>query len=128
MYLRSYSLAKIVQSESIEDLTALHKRVKNITKKSERFFVSEDFLKEKEEQLLFEVFKETKIKFKSSIVENNYIQACSQFLEMKPVIDSFFDKVLVMAEDVKLRQNRIALLQRLDELLSEIADFSLIVE
>jgi glycyl-tRNA synthetase beta chain len=128
MYLRSYSLAKIVQSDSIDDLTALHKRVKNITKKSERFFVSEDGLKEKEEQLLFDVFKETRGKFKASILENNYIQACSQFLEMKPVIDGFFDKVLVMAEDQKLRENRIALLQRLDELLSEIADFSLIVE
>ena len=70
----------------------------------------------------------TKIKIETAHLDNDYLQGCSQFLEMKPVIDKFFDKVLVMAEDPQVRQNRIALLQRLDELLSQIADFSLIVE
>jgi len=118
----------VVRSDSIEDLVALHKRLKNIIKKSERFFVSENLLTEKEEILLFDIFKETKIKIETAHLENDYLQGCSQFLEMKPVIDKFFDKVLVMAEDPQVRQNRIALLQRLDELLSQIADFSLIVE
>jgi glycyl-tRNA synthetase beta chain len=47
---------------------------------------------------------------------------------MKPLIDNFFDNVLVMAEEQKLRENRIALVQLLDKMLSKIADFSLIVE
>ena len=128
MYLRSLSTAKVARSDSIEDLVALHKRIKNIIKKSERFLVSENLLTEKEEILLFDIFKETKIKIETAHLDNDYLQGCSQFLEMKPVIDKFFDKVLVMAEDPQVRQNRIALLQRLDELLSQIADFSLIVE
>ena len=113
---------------SNEDLAALHKRLKNIIKKSDRFFVSENLLIEKEEKVLFDIFKETKIKIETAHLDHDYLQGCSQFLEMKPVIDEFFDKVLVMAEDQEVRQNRIALLQRLDELLSQIADFSLIVE
>lgn len=128
MYLRCLSTAKVAQSDSVEDLTALHKRLKNITKKSDRFFVSENMLVEKEEKILFDIFKETKIKIETAHLDHDYLQGCSQFLEMKPVIDAFFDKVLVMAEDQDVRQNRIALLQRLDELLSQIADFSLIVE
>ena len=128
MYLRCLSTAKIVLSDSIEDLISLHKRLKNIIKKFDRFFVSENLLIEKEEKLLFDIFKETKIKIETALLSNDFLQGCSQFLEMKPVIDNFFDKVLVMAEDQNVKHNRIALLQRLDELLSQIADFSLIVE
>ncbi|MCP5105004.1 MAG: glycine--tRNA ligase subunit beta, partial [bacterium] len=128
MYLRAHGVAKVVQSDSIEHLAALHKRLKNIVKKSEHFFISEDQLVEDEEKILFDIFKETKAKIETSFMDGDYLQGCAQFLEMKPVIDSFFDKVLVMAEDQKVRQNRIALVQRLDEMLSRIADFSLIVD
>ena len=128
MYLRCHSVSKIAQSDSIEHLIALHKRLKNIIKKSEPFSTSEDLLIETEEKILFDIFRETKIKIKKAIANYDYLLGCSQFLEMKPVVDKFFDKVLVMAEDQKLRENRIALLQRMDELLSEMADFSLIVE
>lgn len=128
MFVRCYGVSKVVQGEAIQDLIALHKRLKNIIKKSERFLISEDLLKEKEEKILFDIFKETETKIESSMTDNDYVQACSQFLEMKPVIDEFFDQVLVMAEDEKLKQNRVALLQRMDELLSRIADFSLVVE
>ena len=47
---------------------------------------------------------------------------------MKPVIDNFFDTVLVMHEKEKIRKNRIALLQNLDYLLSNIADFSILTD
>jgi glycyl-tRNA synthetase beta chain len=47
---------------------------------------------------------------------------------MKPVVDDFFENVHVMADDPALKKNRIGLVQHMDELLSQIADFSLIVE
>jgi glycyl-tRNA synthetase len=46
------------------------------------------------------------------------------FLPMIPNIDQFFDEVLVMAEDTSLRQNRLALLQRIVALGSGVADMS----
>lgn len=128
MYMRCISVGKIADSESIQHLIALHKRLKNITKKAEKHPVSEEYLVENEEKLLFDIFKETHAKIETSIRENDFMQACSQYLEMKPVIDGFFDKVLVMAEDPNVRRNRLALLLELDALLSEIADFSLVVE
>lgn len=45
---------------------------------------------------------------------------------LQPVIDSFFDEVLVMAEDPRVRANRIALLSRVRGLFLEVADFSLL--
>ena len=81
-----------------------------------------------EEKILFEIYRESKTEIEKLAINNNYIQACSKIIEMKPVIDNYFEKVLVMAEDDKIKENRIALLQCLNELLSKIADFSLIIE
>lgn len=81
-----------------------------------------------EEKILFEIYKESKTEITGLIFSDNYIQACSKFIEMKPVIDNYFEKVLIMAEDNKIKENRIALLQKLDELLSKITDFTLIIE
>ena len=46
------------------------------------------------------------------------------FLPMIPAINHFFDIVLVMAEDLSLRQNRLGLLQRIAALAEGIADLS----
>jgi len=128
LFVRCYGVSKVANSDAILHLVSLHKRLKNIVKNAQRCVVSEDRLIEKEEKILFDIFKETKTKIEASIVNGEYVEACSQFLEMKPVVDNFFEKVLVNAEDEGLKQNRVGLVQRMDELLSQIADFSLIVE
>ena len=46
------------------------------------------------------------------------------FLPMIPAINAFFDKVLVMAEDDRLRQNRLGLLQRIAVLAAGVADMA----
>ena len=46
---------------------------------------------------------------------------------MRPAVDKFFDDVLVMAKDEKVRENRLAFLAQLLSELSAVADFSEIV-
>lgn len=127
-FLKATDVSKMVETDSIDILITLHKRVKNIIKGFNTFFISEDLLMGDEEKILFDIYKESKAEIEKSVLNNNYIQACSKIIEMKPVIDNYFEKVLVMAEDNKIKENRIALLQHLNELLSKIADFSLITE
>ena len=43
---------------------------------------------------------------------------------LKPFIDDFFEKVMVMCEDKELRLNRAALLQQLGKLMNQVADIS----
>jgi len=43
---------------------------------------------------------------------------------LTPTVNRFFDKVLVMADDPRLRANRLRLLKKLDDLFLEVADFS----
>ncbi len=56
--------------------------------------------------------------------EKKYRKALEKISELRPAVDFFFDKVLVMAEDEEVRRNRIALLGNLLKEFSTIADFS----
>jgi len=126
--LKTHDLSKIVQAPSVSELIALHRRLKNIIKDPGEFTISEDTFIQKEEKILYDIFKESRAKIESLMLNHRYMEVCSKILEMKPVIDNFFDKVMVMAEEQRLKENRIALVQQIDQLLSKIADFSLIVE
>ncbi len=53
-----------------------------------------------------------------------WMTSCSAFLPMIPVINRFFEQVLVMAEDEALQRNRLGLLQRIAALASGVADLS----
>ena len=59
--------------------------------------------------------------------DGNYALALSTIAEMRPFVDAFFDKVMVMAPEASLRQARLGLLQRVLIDFSRIADFSEIV-
>ena len=56
-----------------------------------------------------------------------YSRALAEISRIRPAVDAFFDKVMVMVEDERLRANRLALLQTLLKEFSTIADFSEIV-
>jgi len=127
-FLKAEALTKLITSGLDDQLVALQRRLKNIGKGFKHCNFSEGLLKDNEEKILSDVFKESKPRIDALIIKKNYLQASSEILEMKPIIDRFFDKILVMDENESLRNNRIALLQRIDELLSSVADFSLLVE
>ena len=59
--------------------------------------------------------------------EKDYKSALIMLSTLRPAVDKFFDKVMVMVDDEKLRANRLALLQTLVNEFSTIADFSEIV-
>jgi len=59
--------------------------------------------------------------------EKDYEPALLEIAKLRPAIDKFFDKVMVMVEDENLRAHRLALLQALVKEFSTIADFSEIV-
>lgn len=125
-FLRATDLQTMENSESIQHLIMIHKRLRNMIKNSQEFQFSKDLLTVEAEKLLNEIFEGSREKIEALVEDKKYLQACSEILEMKPVIEKFFEDVLVMDKDEKIKQNRIALLQKIDNLLSGIADFSLI--
>jgi glycyl-tRNA synthetase beta chain len=55
---------------------------------------------------------------------SNYKEALSQMRSLKEPVDKYFTDVLVMAEDNKIRQNRLLMLWQIRDLFFKIADFS----
>jgi glycyl-tRNA synthetase beta chain len=60
-------------------------------------------------------------------INRNYEHALIEISKLRPIVDRFFDKVMVMVDDERVRANRLALLQSLLKEFSTIADFSEIV-
>lgn len=56
--------------------------------------------------------------------QGEYTQALKQLAALRPAVDAFFDKVMVMVEDAALRDNRLALLTKLEGLFMRVADIS----
>ena len=87
----------------------------------ERFTVLEDQFEVPIEKLLFEALQQAEDAMGDVITVDAFLNA---FMPMIPVINRFFDEVLVMAEDEKTRQNRLGLLQRIASLTDGIMDMS----
>ena len=58
------------------------------------------------------------------LANKRYDLAMAEILRMKEPVDSFFDGVMVMAEDLTVRQNRLNLLTAIARLFLQIGDFS----
>lgn len=54
----------------------------------------------------------------------NYTQVLTELATLQPAIDAFFDNVMVMVDDIAVRTNRLALLQDLRQLFTQVADIS----
>jgi glycyl-tRNA synthetase beta chain len=104
------------------------KRVRNILKGAKKIVrISKELMKEPAEKALLKKGNEISTKLNAGIKENNYSEVLKLLLEMRPVIDRLFDDVLVMCKEVKLRDNRLALVNFIHELFLRFADFSRIV-
>ena len=60
----------------------------------------------------------------ASVKNDDYGAAMSRVVPLKPFVDTFFDKVMVMADDKALRENRVRLLMEISALFGTVADFS----
>jgi len=76
------------------------------------------------ESELAKMLLEAKTLLPSFLAASDYEKALNTLVRMKPVIDNFFNGVLVNAEDERLRANRLSLLCAVDRLFSRVADFS----
>ncbi|MFO1371358.1 MAG: glycine--tRNA ligase subunit beta [Candidatus Competibacteraceae bacterium] len=108
-------------------LAAANKRIRNILKKVETvlpFEVQPELLREEAEQALAGCLVELSSEAVPLMESGLYGEALSRLARLREPVDAFFDRVLVMAEDPALRDNRIALLNELSSLFLRVADFS----
>jgi len=124
---RVEALASLGSSPQFEPFILMAKRINNILKGVPAAKVNPDLFAEKEERDLHSTLTVVRDNAGPMIVRGDFVRAQGIVFRLQPVLNTFFEKVLVMAEEKNVRQNRLGLLQSINKLLLEIADYSLVV-
>jgi glycyl-tRNA synthetase beta chain len=86
--------------------------------------INPSLFSEDAEKNLYQSFLKAKEKIDHHLGKRDYEPSLLEMTQMKKPIDEFFDKVMVMVEDEKIRNSRLALLNEIGQLFLKIADFS----
>ncbi|MCX5830586.1 MAG: glycine--tRNA ligase subunit beta [Deltaproteobacteria bacterium] len=121
------ALATLKDDAGFEPLASAFKRVGNIIKDFPGGTVDPGLFESEAEQNLYNVYLEIKEKVALLIESGDYLAALREIARLRQPVDNFFDAVLVMAEDEKIRFNRLSLLAAISSIFRQIADFSRIV-
>jgi len=121
--------------EVAKDLAAANKRVQNIMRKNreeigtdlEGAALKPAMLTEAAEKDLYQSMLDITPFVQGYLDRGEYGKNLKALVTLKPFIDDFFEKVMVMCEDKRLRLNRALLLQQLGNLMNQVADISKLV-
>jgi glycyl-tRNA synthetase beta chain len=124
--LRIVALEQFMQLPQAPQLIAAHKRVANILAKQTLDVhnnIDPELLQDSAERALSQALHTTQ----AAVAQlQDYRQYLHALADLQAPLDQFFDNVMVMAEDKALRQNRLRLLAQIEQLLSHVADLSLL--
>ena len=124
---RILAVADFMRLDEALPLAMANKRIANILRQANGDFNEQPDitkLEQKEESDLFKKLVALEGEIQPLLDERQYAEALGKLATVKSSTDAFFDHVLVMTDDEALKQNRLALLNRLHKLFLEIADIS----
>ena len=129
---RVEAVANMRGSADFVSICVAFKRITNILRQANAGAITTLFpLNERSftrpEKDLFEHMRPINTTFQRLCGQGQYLEALTELSKLRPYVDQFFDKVLVMAPEDDLKRNRLALLETLKNGFSQIADFSEIV-
>lgn len=130
LYQRAKSVNEYRKNENFTQMLLSLKRMNNIynafRQKNRDYALAfnPDLLVEEAEKGLSDFFESKKADIENHIRHNRYIELFDLLIAGKPVIDAFFDRVMVMADEIAVRDNRLAMLERILEPFKNLMDFS----
>ena len=128
VFLRAQAVNEAVKQDMEKTIQAFV-RTGNIARKAEdvQAAVEADLLAEQVEKNLCKAYEAADSKVDKEIVAQDYAGAIATLSQLAAPIDAFFDGVMVMDKDEKIKNNRLGLLKLVDNLICQVADFSKIV-
>jgi glycyl-tRNA synthetase beta chain len=129
---RLYAVAEFRQLEQAEALAAGNKRISNILRKNDAegdvATIDATLLVEPAEQALAEKLDTVSSAIAPLLIQADYAGVLNILAEMRDTVDGFFEQVMVMADDLAVRNNRLALLNQTRALFLGVADISCLQE
>jgi glycyl-tRNA synthetase beta chain len=110
-----------------ESLAAANKRIRNILRKAETDSVGPvdvAALSDPAEIALAAATASAAADAAPLLAGEHYVELLTRLAALQAPVDAFFDGVMVMAEDVQVRRNRLGLLKQLQDLFLQVADVS----
>ncbi len=116
--------------EQMQLLVRAFTRIDNISKKAklDNAAVDDKLFEDDAEKQLYNAFKAAQQSIDESLAKCDYLATLNDLSKIVAPVNNFFDSVMVMHQDEKMKNNRLALLQQISGLASSIADFNCIVE
>ena len=124
---RIHAVSSFRNLPEAEALAAANKRSGNILKKVKGKLpnkIKTSLLTEEAEQKLYQALTDLSESVDPLLASSDYEPALQQLASLREPVDTFFDDVMVMVDDTRLRDNRIALLNQLHSLFLQVADIS----
>ena len=127
---RVEALGSFLDTDDGKNLLAGTKRAANILaaeqKKNTKVAdtVDPDLFETDEERALFDSLEEAENFAKQAIEAEDFAKAMTFLSKLRAPVDNFFEHVMVNADDEKVRANRLALMRRIRDATSTVADFS----
>ena len=129
---RLQAVAAFRQLEQAEALASGNKRIGNILRKNDAegddATIDSALLVEPAELALAEKLQAVKVMIKPLLDQADYAGVLNTLADMRDTVDGFFDQVMVMADDLAVRNNRLALLNQTRALFLGVADISCLQE
>lgn len=124
------AVAAFKQLPESSALAAANKRVHNILKKNRLALgdINPNLLQQPEEQDLYQATQGLGPKINQALARKDFQAALGVLAAVKPTVDAFFDKVMVMAEDEDIKRNRLSLLKALAQQMNAVADIAVLNE
>ena len=113
--------------EDFRKFILIYKRLRNITKDHNDVFVDTSLFEFDEERKVYEMAQTLNDEIKNLVSSSQFLTAIDKLLALNDILEEFFNKVLVMVDDEKIRNNRLGLLKRVHLLFNDIAEIEKIV-
>ena len=125
---RVHAVSHFRTLDSAEALAAANKRVSNILAKADAAIgeINLTACVEPAEKALAEAVLALRTEVQPLIAKGDYTAVLDKLANLRAPVDNFFDNVMVNAEDPALRQNRLAILNTLQDLFLQVADISVL--
>ena len=124
---RIQAVTEFARDPAATSLAAANKRIGNLLKKAEGQLsgqVDASLLKEAAEQKLANTIAELQPVAQAHFESGDYRATMSTLAKVREPVDAFFNDIMVMADDLAIRNNRLLLLAQLHDLMNQVADIS----
>ena len=125
--LRAEAVMEFREEEGFAELITAFERASNLAAKGKGQEVNPELFRDDSEEQLYNEYQDLVSEISDLTAKQDYLTALKRVATLKAAIDNFFNSVMVMAEDEKVKENRLGLLKSVTNLLNKIADLTEIV-